>query len=310
MSLCFPLAKKRTLDLSGRRVNWFNRVEARTSPRFFDVFLVSRGLFMTYMTCHISWRQTTHERMPLCNNLDRMWSLLWMHTTCRIRCCHDPLHVWLNTQMCRISCSNDRSAHSSYSSHSHLGLFGDISVSLLVYLWHSHHLPPFPEHSWARWSIFPYDWQQRSVVAALQIMDFLCFLYHLHGLRHHNSDEFPCFKRLVVDLLRLVFLMRFSGQPCIRIDEHSGCTGLLGILEGALYVSECRWDPLKGWWIDAWHVGIITWYHWFGRTFKNISKFQLVMVFQRPVSHIFHALHSWSWIGHPGSSWLLSQFEL
>ena len=132
-----------------------------------------------------------------------------------------------------------------------------------------HHLPPFPEHSWARWSIFPYDWQQRSVVAALQIMDFLCFLYHLHGLRHHNSDEFPCFKRLVVDLLRLVCLMRFSGQPCIRIDEQSGCTGLLGILEGALYVSECRWDPLKGWWIDAWNVGIITWYHWFGRTFKT-----------------------------------------
>ena len=67
-----------------------------------------------------------------------------------------------------------------------------------------HHLPPFPEHSWARWSIFPYDWQQRSVVAALQIMDFLCFLYPLHGLRHHNSDEFTCFKRLVANLQRLV----------------------------------------------------------------------------------------------------------
>ena len=38
MSLCFLLAKRRTLDLSGRRVNWFNWVEARTSPRFFDIF--------------------------------------------------------------------------------------------------------------------------------------------------------------------------------------------------------------------------------------------------------------------------------
>ena len=189
MSLCFPLAKKRTLDLSGRRVNWFNRVEARTSPQvFWCFFWYQEGCsWLTWLVTSVGDKQPMNvgcgasygctQRAEsgaamshyMCDLIPRCVGFLAAMTGLHIHHIHH-VHIWDCLVIFRSACW---SICDTASCHGLLGF---------------HHLPQFPEHSWARWSIFPYDWQQRSVVAALQIMNFLCFLYPLHGLRHHNSD--------------------------------------------------------------------------------------------------------------------------